>query len=249
MKNQHLRIVPDRRFRIGLCAIGLVAMALPVTGRASGDFPARGTTAAALQQDTPLTHYRAYRRMHVRNERFNQESWLECWTELNERGFEYQIVSERGSESLRDKVLRTLLQREQELIANGQAGRAELSDANYEFSEEEAAPGGERQVRLTPKRKDVLLVDGRAVLNPEGSDVLRVEGRLAKNPSFWTTLVHVVRGFARVNGARVPVYTETTAKVRFAGMSHLDVRYDYVEVNGRQVSEASKQLLADAAPR
>src|SRR5687768_14178779 len=47
----------------------------------------------ALQED-PLTQYRAYRRMHARSERFNQEAWLEAWTELDAAGFRYQIVSE-----------------------------------------------------------------------------------------------------------------------------------------------------------
>jgi hypothetical protein len=203
----------------------------------------------AALQDAPLTSYRAYRTMHVRNDRFNQESWLECWTELSDKGFAYEIVSERGSDSLRDKVLRPLLRREQELIANGQSDRAELSEANYEFSEPEVTPDGGRQIRITPRRKDVLLVDGHMVLNPEGTELLRVEGKLAKNPSFWTSLVNIVRGFARVNGVRVPVYTETTAKVKLAGVSHMDVRYDYVRVNGQAVTEQGRQLLAMAAVR
>jgi hypothetical protein len=90
------------------------------------------------------TQYRAFRRMHVKNDRFNQESWLDCWTELGRDGFTYEIVSERGSASLRDRVLRTLLRREQELVASGGAGRVELNEGNYEFVDGRSAGDARR---------------------------------------------------------------------------------------------------------
>ncbi len=79
----------------------------------------------------------------------------------------------------------------------------------------------------------MLLVDGRMVLTPDGRDLIRVEGRLAKNPSFWTSLVNVVRRYATLGGVRVPVSTETTAKIKFVGNSQLEVAYEYETVNGR----------------
>jgi hypothetical protein len=184
--------------------------------------------------------------MHAASERFNQEGWVECWTELDDRGFRYEIVSERGSDYIREKVLKTLLRREQELIAGGNAGRAELNEDNYEFAEglpSQDSQSGERNVILKPKRKDVLLVDGRIVINQEGTELLRVEGRLSKNPSFWTSLVDVVREFARVDGVRVPISTDTVAKLKFAGTSRMDVRYHYETINGRPVSLAARQLV------
>src|SRR5204862_5503832 len=120
------------------------------------------------------------------------------WTELDERGFRYEIVSERGSDYIREKILKTLLRREQELIAAGSAGRADINDVNYEFADDARAPAatnGERAVELKARRKDVLLVNGRMVLNQDGTELLRVEGRLSKNPSFWTNVVDIVREF------------------------------------------------------
>jgi uncharacterized protein YjlB len=197
-------------------------------------------------QETPVRQYRALRRMHAANEKFNQEGWLECWTEFDERGFRYEIVAERGSDYIRDKVLKTLLRREQELISGGNAGRAEINEENYLFAEGGDAQDlqtGERTVILKPKRKDMLLVDGRMVINQEGTELLRVEGRLSKNPSFWTSLVDVVREFARVDGVRVPIATDTVARLKFAGTSRLDVRYHYETINGRPVSLAARQLV------
>lgn len=190
-----------------------------------------------------LTQYRAYRRMHADSEHFGQEGWLEAWTEMDDRGFRYTIVSESGSEYIRTKVLKAVLRREQELIAAGENRRSELTPDNYDF-QRETYENGERYVQIKPKRKDVMLVDGRMVLSSDGRELLRVEGRLSKNPSFWTSLVNVIRHYARLDGVRVPISTESVAKVRFAGVARLDVRYEYTSINGRPVSVAARQILA-----
>ena len=186
--------------------------------------------------------------MHARNERFNQEGWLEAWTEFDSRGFQYEIVSERGSDYVRNKVLKAVLKREQELIAAGDGDRAELNTDNYEFSEADTE-GSERYVTIKPKRKDLLLVDGRMVFSRDGNELLRVEGKLSKNPSFWTSLVNVIRQYARLDGVRVPISTESTAKVKFAGLSQLDVQDHYETINGRPVSLAARRTTAPGATR
>ena len=198
---------------------------------------------ADVDSGPALQQYRALRRMHARSEKFNHEGWMEVWTELDGHTFKYDIVSERGSDMIRKKVLRALLEREQELIAKGEPWRAELTTANYEFSEETSGPD-EKYVGIKPKRKDVLLVDGRMVLSPDGRELLRVEGVLAKNPSFWTSLVNVIRHYARLDGVRVPIATESMAKVKFAGNSRLDVEYEYESINGRPVSLQARRLVA-----
>ena len=186
--------------------------------------------------------------MHGRNEHFGQEAWLEAWTELDDRGFRYTIVSETGSDYMRNKVLKGVLKREQELVAEGECRRSELSTDNYEFQDVQQGDG-ESYVTLKPKRKDVTLVHGRAVLSQDGTELLRVEGRLAKNPSFWTSLVNVIRHYARVDGVRVPVATESTAKVKLAGVASLDVQYEYETINGRPVSVAARRAFATASAR
>jgi hypothetical protein len=217
---------------------------------------AAGVTAAARGEDSsssypsiheqPLRQYRAYRRMHAKSEKFGQEAWLDAWTELDGQQFTYTIVSERGSDYIRNKVLKAVLKREQELVASGDCGRSELTPENYTF-QDTSAGDGERYVTLKPKRKDVLLVDGRMVLSEDGSELLRVEGRLSKNPSFWTSLVNVIRHYARIDGVRVPISTESIAKVKFAGTSQLEVHYEYDSINGHPVSVAARRAFPPPA--
>ena len=183
--------------------------------------------------------------MHALSEKLDHEGWMDAWTEFDASGFRYQIVSERGSDKVRNKVLRALLNRERELIASGDFGRGDLTAENYEFGEETSGPGV-TYVLLKPKRKDVMLVDGRMVLSRDG-DLLRVEGLLSKNPSFWTTQVYVTRHYARVDGVRVPIATESLAKIRFVGRSRLDVKYEYESVNGQPVTTAAARALTTGA--
>jgi hypothetical protein len=226
-------------------ALGFTLLLLGSTAAADARRPGASSTGAmAPLSDEPLTQYRALRRMYARCERLGQEGWLDVWTELDGRTFRYEIVSERGSDRVRSKVLKPILEREQELIAAGEVARSALTAENYVFEHPAVQETGSRYVLLKPKRKDVLLVDGRMVLSADGTDLLRVEGRLAKNPSFWTSLVNVIRHYGRVNGVRVPVATQSTAKVKLAGMASLDVRYEYETINNRPVSIANRRAAA-----
>jgi hypothetical protein len=236
----------QRNSRVWVATFTLLLAAAAVGPAA--DTPAAHVDRAPAIHDEPLRQYRAFRRLHARSERFSQEGWLEAWTELDDRGFRYQIVSERGSEQVRSRVLRAILKREQELVADDQGARGALTAANYHFGDA-VDENGLRYVPLKPKRKDALLVDGHMVMSPEDGELLRIEGRLARNPSFWTSLVNVIRHYARLDGVRVPIATETTAKVKFVGDARLDVRYEYASINGRPVSFAARRVMASASWR
>jgi hypothetical protein len=223
----------------------------------SAVLPARESVASSnpiasffSRAEQPLHQYRAFRRMHTTSDNGKYEAWLDAWTELKDGRFSYQIVSEKGSETARGKVLRPLLAHEQQVVNNGEDNKSEYSPANYEFTEAGRDRNGARVVQIKPRRQDVMLVEGHAVLNDVG-DLLRVEGKLSKNPSFWTTLVNIVRRYARIGGVRVPVATETYAKLKFVGAAQMEVLYDYQSVNGHAValSEQRSAMPARIAER
>jgi len=224
-------------------AFTLLAGSAVMPTSATSDFSNNPISRFFSRNDQPLREYRALRRMHAFSEKPGKyEAWMDAWTELKDGRFSYEIVSERGSDTVRSKVLRAVLAREQELINSGDSGKGDLNADNYEFAEGARGADGSRVVQMKPRRSDVLLVDGRAVLNERG-ELMRVEGKLAKNPSFWTSLVNIVRRYARIGGVRVPVATETTAKVKFVGTAQMDVVYDYHTVNGRTVGTVTAAEL------
>jgi hypothetical protein len=204
----------------------------------------------SLDDPTP-TQYRALRHLEARNDKFEKSAWMDVWTEGDESGFRYTIVSEEGSDYIRSKVFRTTLETERKVWAAGGAGHAALTPANYVFKERGAQPDGLTVLTMTPRRKDVMLVDGSIYLNPGDGELVRMEGRLAKSPSFWTRRVEIVRWYRRIAGFRVPTALESTANVRVAGVSTFKMSYEYESINGQRVGSPQPRTLArnDTAPR
>lgn len=191
------------------------------------------------RSDEPLTRYRALRRLEARNARFNLHGWLEAWTELSaDRQFKYVVVREGGSEYIRNRVLRPLLESEERLFATRDASRAAVTLQNYDLRGGGAAEPGIVKLLVTPRRQDVSLVEGAVFVTARDADLVRVEGRLSKNPSFWTKRVDVVRRYRRIAGVRVPTRLDSVAQVRLAGPSTLSMTWDYVTINGTHVAPA-----------
>jgi hypothetical protein len=192
----------------------------------------------------PLTQFRARRHLEATNARFKKHGWMDVITELSpERGFTFHIVDEGGSEYIRKKVLRPILDGERDVIVRGEAARAALTLDNYDMLREEPAADGLVRVILRPKRQERLLIDGALFVTGADADLVRVSGRLAKNPSFWMKRVDVIRSYGRVAGVRVPLSVESTAQVRIAGPSVMTMSYRYELVNGR--AAADKEIAGD----
>jgi hypothetical protein len=239
----------------GLVRSVLVASVAAVLAAHPGAAPANNSPAVLqrfLSLDDPApTQFRSLRHLEAHNDKFEKSAWMDVWTEGDADGFRYTIVSEDGSDYIRSKVFRETLETERKVWAPGGPDRAALTAANYVFEDRGAHPDGLSVLAVTPRRKDMLLVDGSIYLNPEDGELVRVEGRLAKAPSFWTRRVEIVRWYRRIAGFRVPTSLESVANVRVAGMSTFRMSYEYETINGRRVGNPQPRNLArnDTGPR
>jgi len=212
---------------------------MPVTIQVSAAAPDGSTPAPILERflalgDPDPTDFRALRHLDAYNEHFNRSAWMDVWTEADQSGFRYHIVSEGGSDYIRSKVFRASLESERKMWADGTPAHAALTPVNYEFELRGAQPDGLASLIVKPRRKDALLVDGVMFLNPDDGDLVRLEGRLVKAPSFWTRRVDIVRWYRRFAGIRMPVALESVASVLIAGKSTLRITYEYEIVNGQR---------------
>ena len=135
-----------------------------------------------------------------RGPQFVGETYGQCVDRFEQiaRREKLAYLAEGGSDYILTKVLRLILEGEQESVARGDAARSALTLDNYDMLREEPAEG------------DLLVTRGDA-------DLVRVAGRLAKNPSFWTERVDIIRSYGRIAGVRVPLSVESVAQVRIAG--------------------------------
>jgi hypothetical protein len=178
--------------------------------------------------------YRAFRRLEAGNPTSDKYGWMEVWTEYQPgRGFSYEVTRESGSDYVRDKVLRGVLNGERELLAEGKPLRAPLVAANYTFENGGTADAGLQRILLRPNRKAHGIVDGTAFVDPQRGGLVRIEGRLVKSPSFWVRDVDVTWKFARFGDALVPTELSSSARVRFYGRSSFRMTYQYESVDGR----------------
>jgi hypothetical protein len=222
----------DSRVLLAVVAIAVVAVAdtLPATAPDPADHSIR----QFLAHDDSQPAYRATRRLEAENG--SRAGWLEARTEYAPiGGLRYEVIAEGGSETIRTKVLRAVLDGEREAIEQGEAARSALARVNYLFSPNGIDEDGLANVLLEPRRRERVLISGRMLLRPHDGRLVRVEGQPAKSPSFWLRNVEIVRSYEEIQGTVVPVSLTSTAEVRFFGAASLRMTYHYSEIDGRQI--------------
>jgi hypothetical protein len=184
--------------------------------------------------DSSPSRFRAHRHLEAKTAHLGMAAWMDVDTEGTPDGFRYTIVDEGGSDYIRSHVFKSSLDTERRMWATDSSNRA-VTPENYVFDDRGLA-SGLAEVRVTPRRKEVFLLDGSIFLRPEDGDLVRVEGTLTKNPSFWTRHVQVVGHYERIAGVRLPVAFESTASIVVAGTCSFTMTYNYEMVNGQDVS-------------
>jgi hypothetical protein len=189
------------------------------------------------REDNGPTQYRALRRLDARNLHFGASAWMDVWTDADATGgFRYQVASEGGSAYIRRKVFLAALDREEKMWREGEPQRAQLNLTNY-LIQDEGVTDGLASLAITPRRKDVLLIDGWLFVKQDDGDLVRIEGHLSKVPSLWTRHVEIVRRYGRIQGVHVPIEIDSVAQVLIAGRSTFSMTYEYESINGERVGD------------
>ncbi|MBI3048607.1 MAG: hypothetical protein HYY76_09905 [Acidobacteria bacterium] len=161
---------------------------------------------------------------------------LEVWTYLDRDGtFRFDVIRGDGSRLLLEHVLIAALETERRSRDPRVMAEVALTPANYDFDVAGPASDGLVNIRLIPRRRSPMLLEGLVVVRQDNGDVVRVEGRPSEPPSSWTTRVDIIRRYERIGGVRVPVEMVSEAQVRLAGASSFSMTYHYTIINGQAV--------------
>lgn len=187
-----------------------------------------------------LYEYKATRHMEAANLNRNMSGFVDVEMELSRKNiFTYKIVSEGGSDYIRNNILRKVLEGEKKQLREDTFNKSAFTRENYTFAQIESLDGIYK-VSINPKRKEGFLIKGFLLIKPDG-ELLLSEGMLVKNPSFWVRDANTTVVYKLIWGVRVPVSLESTARVIFAGKSSLSMKYRYISINGLPVPEPTKQ--------
>jgi hypothetical protein len=174
------------------------------------------------------------------------------------------IVSESGSKFICEKVLRKLVEGEQEASDRANRMQTSLRPENYdaELVGEEmvdwagAEPGAGAGVRawvlkVTPKVDNKFTYKGLVWVSQDDYAVIRVLGEPARNPSWWINHATLDSRYVRRGDVWLPGRNVSTSHVRIGGEAKLTIDYgSYPEVAARRIPrDAEAAQAVPPAPR
>ena len=152
----------------------------------------------------------------------------------------FVVQSETGSKLIIDRVLKKLLEAEEEESIPRMKPRSALTNANYRFTligEANGPSGAAYVLEVEPRRKDKFLFHGRIWVDAGDFAVVRLEAEPAKNPSFWTKKAGIVEVYTKVSDFWLPSYNHSLTAIRLGGHAELTIDYkDYKIIDSGQVS-------------
>jgi len=187
-------------------------------------------------RDAHLRGYSALRDYSVTNDKgkvYAEEVVRVTYSAPDRKNF--VVESANGSGLVRDLVLKRLMESESE-TSSGRAHRASaVQPENYDLTpigEQDVGPYHCLVVRITPKRRDKYLFEGRLWIDSEDYGIVRMAGRPAKALSFWITQADFVRQYQKIGEFWLPARDETFVRIRLYGKRILTIGHRDYTVNG-----------------
>lgn len=167
----------------------------------------------------------------------------------------FTVVSESGSDTVRNKVFKKLLEAEQESMREENQQRTAITPENYTFqlSDYKKTDTDEFYVLdAQPLSKNKFLFRGHIWVNAKDFAITRVEGQPAVNPSWWTVKTDFTRSYQKIGDFYLPESNRSETKVRVFGTAVLTIEYREYQItqNGSRTTasspmEASAPIVAE----
>jgi hypothetical protein len=169
---------------------------------------------------------------------------------------QFTIVSESGSKFICDKVLRKLVEGEQEASDRANRKQISLAPENYDAvlvgEETPDWPGAELGVKawvlkVTPKVDNKFTYKGRVWISQDDYAVMRIEAEPAKSPSWWINHATLDSRYVRRGDIWLPGKNVSTSHVRIGGEARLTIDYGtYPVVAARAVRQRVETAAVQA---
>jgi hypothetical protein len=161
---------------------------------------------------------------------------------------QFKIVSQSGPQWIIDRVLKRLLEAEQESMSEENRARVALNPSNYDFSgfeHQEAADSCSYTLAVEPKIPNKLLYRGRIWVDGRDFAVCRIEAEPAKNPSFWIRKTEIHHSYRKVGEFWLPAQNQSVSEVRGGGRAVLTIQYlNYEILAARSLKGTDSSALA-----
>jgi hypothetical protein len=164
----------------------------------------------------------------------------------------FTVVSEAGSKLICQKVLRRLVESEQEAAQEANRRQTLLSAENYhvELVGAEQIDGVRAWVlKVSPKVDNKFTYRGKVWVSEDDYAVMRVHGEPAKNPSWWINRASFDSRYVRRGEFWLPGKNVSTSHVRIGGEATLTIDYGaYQTLAGKTVRSGAELSVGEARP-
>jgi hypothetical protein len=146
---------------------------------------------------------------------------------------QFKIVSQSGPTWIIDRILKRLLDAEQESMSDENRARVAITPSNYDFSgfEHQDAPDNCSYVMaVEPKVPSKLLFRGRIWVDSKDFAVCRIEAEPSKNPSFWIKKTEIHHSYLKIGDFWLPSENKSVSTVRGGGRAVLTIKYQDYEI-------------------
>src|ERR1700733_723664 len=155
---------------------------------------------------------------------------------------QFHVVSENGSRMIVNRVLRKLLDSEQEAMEAQNRAGVELNSNNYNFtalSYERNASGCNYVLTVEPKVATKFVYRGRVWVDDTDFAVCRIEAEPAKNPSFWIRKTAVHHTYEKVGEFWLPLENRSVSDLRLDGRATLTIKYTDYKIQAPHFASAA----------
>ena len=161
------------------------------------------------------------------------------------------VVAESGSKFICEKVLRRLVESEQEATAQSNRTQTTLGPENYDaelVGEETVATASGRVrtwvLRVTPKVDNKFTYRGRVWVSEDDDAVVRIQGEPAKSPSWWINRAAFESTYVRRGDVWLPAKNVSSSHVRIGGEATLTIEYGTYPVVAARALKPGDEVAA-----
>jgi len=146
---------------------------------------------------------------------------------------QFKILAQNGPKLLVDRVLKKLLETEQEAAKN--PSQTALTPVNYVFSllgEQKVAGRECYLLHVEPRVASKFLYEGTVFVDAEDYAVVQIEAKPARNPSFWIGKTTIHHTYSKTGQFWLPEHNRSESAVRLGGTAVLTIDYGPYHVEG-----------------
>jgi outer membrane lipoprotein-sorting protein len=193
-----------------------------------------------LEGYTVTEHYAVYRN---KDETHPAAEMMVKTVYSKDSGKSYTILSQSGSQVIRNLVLGTLLSNEKTLNLPGTREGAWITSANYDMKLKAGSvqllDGRDCLVlAITPRRKAPFLIEGTLWVDAHDYSIVQVEGTGSKAPSTFTGPTRMARQYANVSGFAEATHARAVTNSFMFGETIVKIDYQDYQIQTRPAQAA-----------